>query len=71
MAKRRCFSLLLLLLPLKIWAQDAIFTQFYASPLTLNPAFAGTAAQYRFSSIYRYQWVNQSAGFQTNTAAFD
>lgn len=38
-------------------SQDAHFSQFYASPLTLNPALAGTAAgTYRVSVIYRDQW---------------
>jgi len=37
--------------------QDAHFSQFYASPLTLNPAMAGTAAgTYRVTANYRDQW---------------
>lgn len=37
--------------------QDAHFSQFYASPLTLNPALAGTAAgTYRVAVNYRDQW---------------
>ena len=28
--------------PLSAWGQDPQFTQFYANPLYLNPAFAGT-----------------------------
>lgn len=38
-------------------AQDQHFTQFYASPLTLNPALAGAfSGTYRMSLIYRDQW---------------
>jgi len=38
-------------------AQDAHFSQFYSSPLTLNPALAGTSAgNYRVGVIYRDQW---------------
>ncbi len=38
-------------------AQDPHFSQFYASPLTLNPAIAGTYnGTFRISSIYRDQW---------------
>jgi len=38
-------------------AQDAHFSQFYASPLTLNPAIAGTyTGTFRISTIYRDQW---------------
>ncbi len=42
-------------LPLK--AQDTHFTQFYAAPLTLNPALTGSFdGKYRVSAIYRDQW---------------
>lgn len=38
-------------------SQDAHFSQFYASPLTLNPAIAGTYnGTFRISTIYRDQW---------------
>ena len=38
-------------------SQDAHFSQFYASPMTLNPALAGTyTGTYRISTIYRDQW---------------
>jgi len=38
-------------------AQDKHFTQFYAAPLTLNPALTGSMpGRYRVSGIYRDQW---------------
>lgn len=38
-------------------AQDPHFSQFYASPLTLNPAIAGTYnGTFRISTLYRDQW---------------
>lgn len=38
-------------------AQDRNFSQFYASPLTLNPALTGAfEGRYRVSAIYRDQW---------------
>ncbi len=38
-------------------AQDAHFSQFYTSPLTLNPALAGTSpGNYRVAVNYRDQW---------------
>lgn len=38
-------------------AQDQQFTQFYASPLTLNPALTGAfEGKYRVATIYRDQW---------------
>ncbi len=40
-------------------AQDVHFSQFYASPLTLNPALTGKFnGLYRVSAIYRDQWRN-------------
>lgn len=39
------------------FAQDSHFTQYFASPLTLNPAHTGlTNGDYRFSAIARTQW---------------
>ncbi|MBI5917222.1 MAG: PorP/SprF family type IX secretion system membrane protein [Bacteroidetes bacterium] len=41
----------------EIQAQDRLFSQFYASPLTLNPALTGAfEGKFRVSSIYRDQW---------------
>lgn len=41
----------------KNFAQDQHFTQFYAAPLTLNPALTGAYdGRFRFSGIYRDQW---------------
>ena len=48
------------------FAQDPQFSQFYASPVNLNPALTGGfAAKYRVSAIYRDQWrgpLEQSIG---------
>jgi len=53
-------------------AQDAHFSQFYASPLTLNPALTGLfAGEGRISSTYRNQWQSISNPFTTGTVAFD
>jgi type IX secretion system PorP/SprF family membrane protein len=41
----------------KVFSQDRQFTQFYASPLTLNPALSGMfEGKYRVGAIYRDQW---------------
>ncbi len=41
----------------KAFSQDRQFTQFYASPLTLNPALTGMFdGKYRVGGIYRDQW---------------
>jgi len=53
------------------YAQDPAFTQFYANPLYLNPAFAGTARCPRVSMNYRNQWPAISGTFVTMSASYD
>lgn len=52
-------------------AQDAEFTQFYANPLYLNPALAGTKKCPRVNINYRNQWPGLSATFTTTSASYD
>ena len=53
------------------FAQDPQFTQFYANPLYLNPAFAGSKRCPRISMNYRNQWPAISGTFVTYAASFD
>ena len=52
-------------------AQDPQFTQFYANPLYLNPAFAGTARCPRVVLNYRNQWPALTGTFVTTSASYD
>jgi type IX secretion system PorP/SprF family membrane protein len=52
-------------------AQDPTFTQFYANPLYLNPAFAGSNNCPRFALNYRNQWPSLSGQFITYSASYD
>ena len=52
-------------------AQDPEFTQYYANPLYLNPAFAGTQRCPRLTMSYRNQWPAMSGNFVTTAAAYD
>ena len=54
-----------------VLAQDPEFTQFYANPLYLNPAFAGSSRCPRVSLNYRNQWPALSGTFVTSTASYD
>ena len=54
-----------------LFAQDPEFTQFYANPLYLNPAFAGTARCPRVCFNYRNQWPGISGTFVTYSASYD
>ena len=53
------------------FAQDPEFTQFYANPLYLNPAFAGTARCDRFVLNYRNQWPNIPGTYVTESISWD
>ncbi len=54
-----------------VQAQDPEFTQFYANPIYLNPAFAGTHICPRINMNYRNQWPGISGTFVTYSASFD
>jgi type IX secretion system PorP/SprF family membrane protein len=54
------------------FAQDPNFSQFFASPLTLNPALTGKFdGVYRIAGNYRNQWPTIYNAFTTYTASFD
>jgi type IX secretion system PorP/SprF family membrane protein len=57
--------------PQSAQAQDAEFTQYYANPLYLNPAFAGSARCPRLTMSYRNQWPAMSGNYVTTAAAYD
>ena len=53
-------------------AQDPNFSQFFASPLTMNPAMTGKfAGQYRIAGNYRNQWPTINQAYTTATASID
>ena len=52
--------------------QDPHFTQYFSSPLTLNPAMTGYfKGDYRISGNFRQQWWSVGAPFVTNTISYD
>lgn len=53
----------------EVKSQDIHYSQFYASPLTLNPALTGKVnGSYRIAGIYRDQWKGL---FRTPSGSFD
>jgi len=53
-------------------AQDIHFSQFYASPLTLNPALTGNLnGSYRVTAIYRNQYASIPAPYNTFAVSGD
>lgn len=52
-------------------SQDVSFSQYYANPLYLNPAFAGSAGAPRLAMQYRNQWQQFDGAYSSYTAAVD
>ena len=52
-------------------AQDVNLSQFYANPLYLNPAFAGSVVAPRIALNYRGQWPGLVSAFTTVSASYD
>ena len=61
-----------LLLTLSVTAQDPHFSQFFASPLTLNPAFTGKfSGSWRLAANHRDQWPSIPKAYVTTSASLD
>lgn len=54
-----------------LYAQDPQFSQYYASPLYLNPGFTGSLSQPRLSFNSRVQWTALPKAFTTYAASAD
>ena len=69
--KKCLFLLLFTLVAVDGNAQDPNFSQFYANPIYLNPAFAGTNGCPRIAMNYRNQWPKLSGNYVTYSASYD
>jgi type IX secretion system PorP/SprF family membrane protein len=58
-------------LTLTAYTQDPEFSQYYAAPLYLNPAFSGTSVDHRFIATHRNQWPSISQGYVTYAFSYD
>ncbi|MBR6920455.1 MAG: type IX secretion system membrane protein PorP/SprF [Bacteroidales bacterium] len=54
-----------------VYSQDVHFSQFYANPLYLNPAFAGSRICPRIITNFREQWPSVTGDFMSYSASFD
>src|ERR1700748_3191093 len=67
-----CTLIAFLLASTSIRAQDPGFSQFFASPLTLNPALTGKFnGVVRVAGNYRNQWPSINNAFITSTISVD
>lgn len=71
MLKRMLFVWALGLTTLTASAQDPQFSQYYQSPLYLNPGFTGITPQQRITFNHRLQWPNLPQAFSTFAASYD
>jgi len=71
MMKRLLILLMIIVTGVALKAQDPQFSQYYAAPLYLNPAFTGTTQDHRFIANYRNQWPNAARGFVTYAFSYD
>jgi type IX secretion system PorP/SprF family membrane protein len=70
--RKLLFSFIIIVSFLKAKAQDPHFSQFFASPLTLNPALTGKFdGNIRVAGNYRNQWPSINRAFVTTTVAVD
>ena len=69
--RNTCLFFLFAIYANKAISQDVSFSQFYANPMYLNPAFAGSAGIPRVGLQYRNQWGGFENAFGTYTASFD
>jgi type IX secretion system PorP/SprF family membrane protein len=54
------------------YGQDPSFSQFFSSPLNINPALTGNInGDWRVISNFRDQWIGPAAPYTTGTASFD
>ncbi len=70
--KKFLLGFLLCLSAVLVNAQDPHFSQFFASPLTLNPAFTGKFdGEWRLAVNHRNQWPSIPKAYVTSSASFD
>jgi type IX secretion system PorP/SprF family membrane protein len=65
-------SILVLAVGFTAQAQDPHFSQFFSSPLTLNPAFTGKFdGEWRLALNHRDQWPSIPKAYVTTSVSFD
>lgn len=65
-------TFLVFVVAVQAYAQDPNFSQFFVSPLTLNPALTGKFdGSFRVAGNYRNQWPTINNAFTTYTASID
>lgn len=71
MRKQLAFLFFLVVTAAAVHAQDPVFSQFFAAPMQINPAFAGTTLAPRITVNYRNQWADYEGGYETYSVAYE
>ena len=72
MKRLKNFMYVVVLITIQSKAQDPSFSQFFSSPLNINPALTGNInGDWRLISNFRDQWVGPASPFVTGTISFD
>src|SRR5438034_10319707 len=76
MFMKKCKSIIVIFISLMIagnsYAKDPAFSQFFSSPLNINPALTGNInADWRAISNFRDQWIGPASPYATGTISYD
>lgn len=74
MIRKFCISLIIafsLCFSLKMYGQDAMYSQAYAAPMLISPSFAGLTYGSRVSMIYRNQWPGATSPYVNYSLSWD
>ena len=72
MKKRKIFMYVFVLIAFQSKAQDPNFSQFFSSPLNVNPALtANINADWRAIANFRDQWISPASPYATGTISYD
>src|SRR5678815_1469985 len=72
MKKLKIFLYVFVLIAIQAKAQDPSFSQFYSSPLNINPALtANINADWRVIANFRDQWIGPASPYVTGTISYD
>ena len=72
MKKLKKIIYVMMLITGQLQAQDPNFSQFFSSPLNINPALTGNInADWRAISNFRNQWIGPASPYVTGTVSYD
>lgn len=71
MLKKNILWIISVIISWNAWGQDPQFSQFYNSPMIINPAFTGFSECYRVGATARTQWAGLDQAYNTALVFLD